>query len=78
MLTPWDRAGCPRYLSRHRIPCSCPFQPGLYTLPRLTLYIPKMEGILEMLAKVCSNYVLFNSKVAILPLVQNVKREGDI
>ena len=64
LLTPWDRAGCPRVLERHRIPCSCPFQPGMYSLPRLTIHIPKMEGILSMLAKVraklfkvCEGYV---------------------
>ena len=51
-LTPWDRAGCPRVLERHKVPCSCPFQPGLYTLPRLKIPIPRMDGVLEMLAKV--------------------------
>lgn len=44
--------GCPRFLTRHGIPCRCPVKAGLYSLLDLRFDIPALEGITSFLAKV--------------------------
>ncbi|ELT90215.1 hypothetical protein CAPTEDRAFT_219327 [Capitella teleta] len=45
------RRRCPRWLRRHQLPCRCPIQPDVYSLKRFSVQIPKLSGMMEVLAR---------------------------
>ncbi|KAK3097286.1 hypothetical protein FSP39_008364, partial [Pinctada imbricata] len=41
---------CPQQLEDQHLPCTCPFQPGTYTLTPTTFTIPKLDSLWSWLA----------------------------
>lgn len=79
-LFPTDK-DCPRVLKKHRIPCRCPFEAGLYHLKRWLLPVPALRGIFESLAtgEYDTRLRLYDSsnkaELACLQLKFNMKRQ---